>query len=99
MLIASIYVGILAGMPLSEIPESITKGMGGTLGFVACVDCEFGNIVAEAICNNNGEYPLLQPRCGCGCIPIVYPRRQAPGVCDRGESATTEWLKKLENHN
>jgi Gnt-I system low-affinity gluconate transporter len=35
LLITSIFVGILAGMPLSQISTSIQQGMGGTLGFVA----------------------------------------------------------------
>src|SRR5665648_81044 len=37
LLITSIFVGILAGMPLSQITTSIQQGMGGTLGFVATV--------------------------------------------------------------
>lgn len=37
LLITSIFVGILAGMPLSKISASIQEGMGGTLGFVATV--------------------------------------------------------------
>jgi Gnt-I system low-affinity gluconate transporter len=37
LLITSIFVGILTGMPLSAISVSIQNGMGGTLGFVATV--------------------------------------------------------------
>jgi Gnt-I system low-affinity gluconate transporter len=37
LLITSIFVGILSGMPLSEISSSIQKGMGSTLGFIATV--------------------------------------------------------------
>ena len=37
LLVTSIFVGILAEMPLSQISESIQEGMGGTLGFVATV--------------------------------------------------------------
>jgi Gnt-I system low-affinity gluconate transporter len=37
LLITSIFVGILAGMPLQDILVSIQEGMGGTLGFVAVV--------------------------------------------------------------
>ncbi len=37
LLIASIVVGLVAGMPATEIIESIQSGMGGTLGFVATV--------------------------------------------------------------
>jgi Gnt-I system low-affinity gluconate transporter len=37
LLITSIIVGIMAGMPLEGIIKSIQDGMGGTLGFVAIV--------------------------------------------------------------
>lgn len=37
LLITSIGVGVLAGMPLSDVINSVTNGMGGTLGFVAVV--------------------------------------------------------------
>ena len=37
LLMTSIFVGLLAGMPLSEITTSIQNGMGNTLGFVAVV--------------------------------------------------------------
>lgn len=37
LLLASLLVGVTAGMPLTGVIESIQKGMGGTLGFVAVV--------------------------------------------------------------
>lgn len=37
LLIASISVGLLAGMPPTEIIQNVQKGMGGTLGFIAVV--------------------------------------------------------------
>ena len=37
LLVTSIFVGIMAKMPLSQISISIQQGMGGTLGFVATV--------------------------------------------------------------
>ncbi|KHF40077.1 GntP family permease [Halalkalibacter okhensis] len=37
LLLVSLIVGILAGMPLNEVVESMQSGMGGTLGFVAVV--------------------------------------------------------------
>lgn len=37
LLITSIYVGIISGMPLNDITKSIQEGMAGTLGFVATV--------------------------------------------------------------
>ncbi|WP_046175575.1 GntP family permease [Domibacillus indicus] len=37
LLLVSLIVGVLAGMPLEEVVTSIQNGMGGTLGFVAVV--------------------------------------------------------------
>ena len=37
LLLTSLLVGVTAGMPLNNVIESIQKGMGGTLGFVAVV--------------------------------------------------------------
>ena len=37
LLIASMFAGILAGMPPTTIIDSMKKGMGDTLGFVATV--------------------------------------------------------------
>ena len=37
LLLVSLLVGVTAGMPLTGVIESIQKGMGGTLGFVAVV--------------------------------------------------------------
>ncbi|WP_163538770.1 gluconate:H+ symporter [Gracilibacillus sp. YIM 98692] len=37
LLLVSLIVGILAGMPLGEVIETMESGMGGTLGFVAVV--------------------------------------------------------------
>ncbi|MCP5421147.1 MAG: gluconate transporter [Gammaproteobacteria bacterium] len=37
LLLTSLLVGVVAGMPLNGVIESIQKGMGGTLGFVAVV--------------------------------------------------------------
>ena len=37
LLLVSLLVGVTAGMPLNGVIESIQKGMGGTLGFVAVV--------------------------------------------------------------
>ena len=59
LLIASVFVGITAGMPPSSVIESIQNGMGGTLGFVATVvglGAIFGQILqhsggAEAVAN------------------------------------------------
>ena len=37
LLMVSIYVGLLSGMPPQGVINSIQDGMGGTLGFVATV--------------------------------------------------------------
>ena len=37
LLISSIAVGLLSGMPAMDIIENIQKGMGSTLGFIAIV--------------------------------------------------------------
>ncbi|KAB8137825.1 gluconate transporter [Gracilibacillus oryzae] len=37
LLVVSLIVGILAGMPLNHVVETMQEGMGGTLGFVAVV--------------------------------------------------------------
>ncbi|MFA5328289.1 MAG: gluconate:H+ symporter [Prolixibacteraceae bacterium] len=37
LLITSMFVGVATGMPLKDILDSMQKGMGGTLGFVATV--------------------------------------------------------------
>lgn len=60
LLVASMLVGIMAGMPLAGIIDSIQQGMGGTLGFVAIVvglGAIFGQILessggAEALANH-----------------------------------------------
>lgn len=60
LLIASIFVGLSAGMPAEEVIASMQEGMGGTLGFVATVvglGAIFGQILehsggAEAVANS-----------------------------------------------
>ncbi|MCX2522672.1 GntP family permease [Larsenimonas rhizosphaerae] len=37
LLLVSLLVGVATGMPLTDIVETVKKGMGGTLGFVATV--------------------------------------------------------------
>ncbi|MDX1471198.1 MAG: SLC13 family permease, partial [Flavobacteriaceae bacterium] len=59
LLIATIIVGLIAGMPAKEIIDTMIEGMGGTLGFVAVViglGAIFGAILeysggAEALAN------------------------------------------------
>jgi Gnt-I system low-affinity gluconate transporter len=57
LLVTSVYVGILAGMPVSEIPASIQKGMGGTLGFVAVV-VGLGAIFGQILESSGGAESL-----------------------------------------
>ncbi len=57
LLITSIFVGILAGMPLSDITASIQNGMGGTLGFVATV-VGLGAIFGQMLESSGGAESL-----------------------------------------
>lgn len=59
LLITSIFVGILAGMPLSHITVSIQQGMGGTLGFVATV-VGLGAIFGQMLESSGGAKSLAQ---------------------------------------
>jgi Gnt-I system low-affinity gluconate transporter len=57
LLITSIAVGILAGMPLSGITKSIQDGMGSTLGFVATV-VGLGAIFGQMLESSGGARAL-----------------------------------------
>src|SRR5665648_234308 len=57
LLITSIFVGILAGMPLTQISVSIQQGMGGTLGFVATV-VGLGAIFGQMLESSGGAKSL-----------------------------------------
>ena len=57
LLITSIFVGILAGMPLSQISTSIQQGMGGTLGFIATV-VGLGAIFGQMLESSGGAKSL-----------------------------------------
>lgn len=57
LLITAIYVGIVMGMPLSDILQSIEKGMGGTLGFVAVV-VGLGAIFGQILESSGGAESL-----------------------------------------
>ena len=57
LIITSVYVGILAGMQITDIPASIQKGMGGTLGFVAVV-IGLGAIFGQILESSGGAESL-----------------------------------------
>jgi Gnt-I system low-affinity gluconate transporter len=57
LLITSVYVGILAGMPLGEVADSIQEGMGSTLGFVATV-VGLGAIFGQILESSGGAESL-----------------------------------------
>lgn len=59
LLITAIYVGILSGMPLNDIMNSIQNGMGGTLGFVATV-VGLGAIFGQMLESSGGAISLAQ---------------------------------------
>ena len=50
LMLVSIGAGLFSGMPLNKIAETMQKGMGGTLGFLAIVvalGAMFGKILHE----------------------------------------------------
>lgn len=57
LLLIAIYVGILTGMPLSAITDSIQEGMAGTLGFVATV-VGLGAIFGQMLESSGGAESL-----------------------------------------
>lgn len=59
LLISAIYVGILAGMPLDTIMDSVKNGMGGILGFVATV-VGLGAIFGQLLESSGGAESLAQ---------------------------------------
>jgi Gnt-I system low-affinity gluconate transporter len=59
LLITSMFVGILTGMPLSKINESIQDGMGNTLGFIATV-VGLGAIFGQMLESSGGARSLAK---------------------------------------
>lgn len=57
LLITSIVVGVMAGMPLDKISQSIQEGMGSTLGFVATV-VGLGAIFGQMLESSGGARSL-----------------------------------------
>ncbi len=57
LLVASIFLGIGTGMPLSSIIQSITDGMGSTLGFIATV-VGIGAIFGQILESSGGAESL-----------------------------------------
>lgn len=57
LLITSIIVGVMAGMPLDKISQSIQDGMGSTLGFVATV-VGLGAIFGQMLESSGGARSL-----------------------------------------
>jgi Gnt-I system low-affinity gluconate transporter len=59
LLLTSILVGVLAGMPPDRIIESIQEGMGGTLGFIAVV-VGLGAIFGQMLESSGGARSFAQ---------------------------------------
>ena len=57
LLVTAIYVGIAAGMPLSDVLTAIEEGMAGTLGFVATV-VGLGAIFGQILESSGGAESL-----------------------------------------
>jgi len=59
LLVSSMFVGIAAGMPVGDILDSIQKGMGNTLGFVATV-VGLGAIFGQILEHSGGAEALAK---------------------------------------
>lgn len=59
LLLTSVYVGIVAGMPLTNITKAIQDGMAGTLGFVATV-VGLGAIFGQMLESSGGAESLAR---------------------------------------
>lgn len=59
LMISSIFVGLAAGMPGSEVIDSMQRGMGGTLGFVATV-VGLGAIFGQILEHSGGAEAVAQ---------------------------------------
>jgi Gnt-I system low-affinity gluconate transporter len=57
LLITAIYVGVISGMPLNNITQSIQDGMAGTLGFVATI-VGLGAIFGQMLESSGGAESL-----------------------------------------
>jgi len=57
LLLIAVYTGIVAGMPLQDVAESIQTGMGSTLGFVAVV-VGLGAIFGQMLESSGGAEAL-----------------------------------------
>ncbi len=59
LLLVSIYVGLITGMPLETIYESVQNGMGGILGFVAII-VGVGSIFGQILESSGGAQQMAQ---------------------------------------
>ncbi len=57
LIIVSIFVAVAAGMPLGDIPNTVVKGMGGALGFIATI-IGLGAIFGQILENSGGAKTL-----------------------------------------
>ena len=57
LILASVCMGLVAGMPFQDIVDGITEGMGGTLGFVAVV-VGLGAIFGQILESSGGAHAL-----------------------------------------
>lgn len=57
--LAACFVGIATGMPLGKIADSIEKGVGGTLGFLALI-IGFGSILGKMLESSGGAQRIAQ---------------------------------------
>ena len=79
LIIASIFVAIAAGMPLGDIPDTIVKGMGGALGFIATI-IGLGAIFGQILENSGGAKTLANSLSSVNSGP--------PGRCSSPDSSS-----------
>jgi GntP family gluconate:H+ symporter len=51
--LASIFVGVAAGMPLADVPRAFQQGLGDTLGFIAMI-VALGTIIGRLLAESGG---------------------------------------------
>ena len=59
LLLVAIFYGIISGMPLNQIIESVNKGFGNTLGGIGMIII-LGVIIGAVLENSGGAYALAE---------------------------------------
>ncbi|MEC8884111.1 MAG: gluconate transporter, partial [Bacteroidota bacterium] len=59
LLLSAIVVGVLSGLPTESVLQSVTNGIGGTLGFVATV-VGLGSLFGAVLEHSGGAQAIAQ---------------------------------------